>query len=469
MADADWEGVRLNRRSFAAGTGVLVAAACGLDMRAALASPMIVVDQPVALIDAVVAIELRGFPPRQPVTVTAIQTFPSKSRWQARATFMSDDDGCVYVARQAPVSGAYDGVSAMGLIWSAERLPGDAKAPPADFIMLPWFVQFEATSPDGTRAEFTFERRVAGPGVTRHPIRTEGIVGTLFLPPGAGPHPAVIVLNGGDGGIDEYRGAILASHGYAALNLGYFAMEGLPRGLVNIPLEYFENAVRWMRAQPWLRDHFLAVWGESRGGELALLLGATFPEINAIIAWVPSGVVFWALGLAEPGDTRPRAAWTFRGKPLPYLQENNISMEPSPVVEPERMVAFTPVYLSHLRDARAVERATIPVEKTRGPILLVSGTDDQMWPSTAMADIAMRRLEAHHHPYPFRHLKYEGAGHQIRVPGGPRTTRTLRLQVQGMTDRLLSMGGTPKADAEAGVDAWRSLLEFLEAGVKARK
>jgi hypothetical protein len=54
-------------------------------MSAALASPMIVVDQPVALIDAAVAIELRGFPPRQPVTVTALQTFPSGSRWQARA------------------------------------------------------------------------------------------------------------------------------------------------------------------------------------------------------------------------------------------------------------------------------------------------------------------------------------------------------------------------------------------------
>lgn len=469
MIDAGWKGVRFSRRSFAAGTAALAAATCGPLVHSALASPVIVIDQPVALIDAAVAIELRGFAPRQPVTIMALQTFPS-TRWRATATFMSDDEGCVYVARQAPVSGTYDGVSAMGLIWSAERLPGEVSTPPAgDFIMQPWFVQLEATSPDGTRAEFTFERRVAGPGVTRHPVRTEGIVGTLFLPPGDGPHPAVIVLNGGGGGIDEHRGAILASHGYAALNLGYFAMEGLPRGLVNIPLEYFENAIRWMRAQPWLRNHFLAVWGESRGGELALLLGATFTEINAVVAWVPSGVTFWALGLAEPGDTRPRAAWTFRGKPLPYLQENNASMEPSPAVEPGRPVAFAPVYLSHLRDTRAVERATIAVEKTRGPILLVSGADDQMWPSSALADIAMRRLETHHHPYPFRHLKYEGAGHLILVPGGPRTTRTLRLQVEGMADRLLSMGGTPKADAEAGVDAWRSLLEFLEAGIKGRR
>jgi fermentation-respiration switch protein FrsA (DUF1100 family) len=101
------------------------------------------------------------------------------------------------------------------------------------------------------------------------------------------------VLNGGGGGIDEYRGAILASHGYAALSLGYFGMDGLPRGLVNIPLEYFGNAIGWMRAQPLLGDRFLAVWGESRGGELALLLGATFTEINAVIAERSSVLGAW--------------------------------------------------------------------------------------------------------------------------------------------------------------------------------
>ena len=434
-----------------------------------MASALIVVDQPAPLFDAAVAIELRGFPARQPIAITAIQTYPNMSRWQGRATFMSDDDGCVYVARQAPISGTYDGVSAMGLIWSAELLPGQSKMPPPGTIMQPKLIKLEATSPDGIRAELTLSRHVAGPGVTRHPIRTEGIVGTLFLPPNSGPHPAVIVLNGGDGGIDEYRGAILASHGYAALNLGYFGMDGLPRGLVNIPLEYFGNAIRWMRAQSWLGDRFLAVWGESRGGELALLLGATFTEINAVIAWVPSGVVFWALGLAEPGDTRPRAAWTFRGKPLPHLQENNTSMGTLPRAEAGHPVAFAPYYLGQLRDSSAVERAMIPVEKTRGPILLVSGTDDHMWPSSALSDIAIRRLETHHHPYPFRHLKYEGAGHQIRVPGGPQTVRTLRLRVEGASADLLDMGGTAKADADAGFDAWRSLLEFLDAGVKARR
>jgi len=46
--------------------------------------------------------------------------------------------------------------------------------------------------------------------------------------------------------------------------------------------------------------------GHGLDSSMAQLLGATFPKINAVAAWVPSKVVFWALGLAEPGDTRPR-------------------------------------------------------------------------------------------------------------------------------------------------------------------
>jgi dienelactone hydrolase len=350
-----------------------------------------------------------------------------------------------------------------------ELVPGETQPAPPGAIMLPVPIRLEAEGADGRRSEITIVRRIAGPGVTRHAVRTGGIVGTLFLPPGPGPHPAVMVVSGGGGGIDEFRGAILASHGYAALALGHFAVEGRPRGLVNIPLEYFETTIGWMRAQNWFDSRLLAVWGASRGGELALLLGATFPEINAVAAWVPSGVVFWALGMAEPGDTRPRAAWTFRGRALPFLQENNTSGDPPPVHPPGRAVAYTPFYRSQLRDARAVERATIPVEKIRGPVQLVSGLDDQMWPSSDLADIALRRLEAHRHPFPFCHLKYPEAGHTILVPYWPLSgLRVLALaRVEGMQDDLLFQGGTAKADAEAGVNAWRDLLAFLDDAKKA--
>ena len=426
---------------------------------------MIVVDRASALIDEPVTIELRGSAAGQPVTLTASFEFADGSRWQSHATFISDESGRVDLTRQAPVSGTYEGVAAMGFIWSAERQPEEFHPFPEGIVMRPWLVELEARGPGGASSRLTLERRGASIGVTRERIRRDGIVGTLFLPPDPGPHPAVMCVSGGGGGIPEGRAAIFASHGYAALALGYFGVEGLPRGLVNIPLEYFGGAIRWMRAQPWLGDRMLAVSGPSRGGELALLLGATFPDINAVIAWVPSGVVFWPLGMPEPGDTRTPAAWTYRGQPLPYLQEGNSASDPEPAAERGRPVAYAPFYRSFLRDARAVERAIIPVEKTRGPILLISGTDDQMWPSSDLADIALRRLQAHRHPFPYRHLKYEGAGHLIFVPYTPTTVRDIGLPVEGFGGYLYHQGGNTKADAEAGIDAWRRTLNFLEDAV----
>jgi BAAT / Acyl-CoA thioester hydrolase C terminal len=77
-----------------------------------------------------------------------------------------------------------------------------------------------------------------------------------------------------------------------------------------------------------------------------------------------------------------------------------------------------------------------------------------MWPSSDLADIAFRRLEAHRHPFPFRHLKYPGAGHTILVPYWPLTAgRVYTLQVEGLRDVLLTQGGSVKADAEAGIEA----------------
>lgn len=220
-------------------------------------------------------------------------------------------------------------------------------------------------------------------------------------------------------------------------------------------------------------DAGAAMAARSLSGGLGRIAGrrtgvAPRPEINAVAAWVPSGVVFWALGLAEPGDMRPRASWTFRGEPLPYLQENNSAVGAAPATQPGRPIAYAPIYLSHLQDKQAVERATIPVEKIKGPVQLVSGTDDQQWPSSALADIAARRLQEHRHPYPFEHLKYEGAGHRILLPYGPRTVRVMGFPVQGLEGGLYSQGGTPRLDAEAGVDAWRQLLDFLRKGVRAR-
>lgn len=51
------------------------------------------------------------------------------------------------------------------------------------------------------------------------------------------------------------------------------------------------------------------------------------------------------------------------------------------------------------------------MEKINGPVLLLSGTDDQMWDSGRFTDMVVRRLREQGHAFPDSHLSYEGTGH----------------------------------------------------------
>jgi dienelactone hydrolase len=69
------------------------------------------------------------------------------------------------------------------------------------------------------------------------------------------------------------------------------------------------------------------------------------------------------------------------------------------------------LYGASLDQPEAAAAAAIAADNIRGPLLLISGQDDQMWPSTRMADALIARLKANTHPYEFSHLPYAGAGH----------------------------------------------------------
>jgi pimeloyl-ACP methyl ester carboxylesterase len=171
----------------------------------------------------------------------------------------------------------------------------------------------------------------------RRPVEEEGLVGTLFCPYTPGPHPAVIALGGVGGGLREGGTEALASEGFAAMALAYFGVEGLPRELVEIPLEYFEKAIEWLKSQPEVDSKRIAIVGNSKGGELALLLGATYPEdVKAIVGYAPSAVVWQGITFdREVYHAGPRSPWALGGEPVPFAR----FASPLPA-EMVRMVGF---------------------------------------------------------------------------------------------------------------------------------
>jgi dienelactone hydrolase len=268
------------------------------------------------------------------------------------------------------------------------------------------------------------------------------------------------VVGGSEGGIGfaEPRAALLASHGYAALALAYFALEHLPGELVNIPLEYFETALHWLQRQPTIRGDQLAVMGGSKGGELGLLLGTLYPQLKAVIVYVPSGVVWNGVFRGKEDPDQLASSWSWRGKPLPYVSRAPMhSLQEQ--IERDEAISLLPLYYAALTDTVTVQQAMIPVEKTQGAILLISGGDDQFWPSSLFSAMVVERLRQHDYAHLFQHLQYPHAGHGIGLPHLPATVNQLRHPIRGL--RLRS-GGTARENAHARVDAWARTLEFLQ-------
>ena len=288
-------------------------------------------------------------------------------------------------------------------------------------------------------------------GVTRIDVRDRGLYGELYFPAHAKPLPAIILMGGSEGGVATISGmaAGFAKQGYAALALAYWAEEGLPQTLELIPLEYFDRAVDWLKSRPEVNRRAIGAIGWSRGSEAVMLLGSRNSDVRAVVAVAPSGIVWQGLSYSNaPG----KAAWTAGGQPLPYLTPVAAAYQPNAFLRS--------VFIDALPQADARPETEIPVERIHGPVLLISGKDDHLWPSTQMADRVMARLKRMKFRHDFAHLAYDGAGHAVFV-GAPDS-----VMAKGLSTPNVMLGGSPEANAKAWADDWPKVLAFYDKALK---
>lgn len=386
-----------------------------------------------ALLDRPVHVTVSGLDPQHRATVSAVAEDAYGTQWRASATFAPSADGVVDLST-APLAGSsYRGADAMGLF---DHLRPEQHSRSTVFLAPRDGYDVRLTaSVDGHAVASATVRRLTAPSVgvrLRHlTVRAAGVDANLYRPRHvAGTTPAVLLFGGSEGGLSEtFDAEMLAAHGYPAMALAYFAAPGLPRHLDRIPLEYFVRALHLLARRPGVDARRLVVLGASRGSEAALLLGSHFSRlVDGVVAAVPSSV-------ANPSFPDGRhAAWTIGGRPVPTVPYDELG-------------------IARPTDHRA---AVIPVEDIRGPVLLVCGGHDLIWPSCRYENAIVRRLRAHHHRAPVVDLHYPAAGHLVgemfpyvsRVPGAPRLVGR-------------ETGGTSTADAVGGSDAWQHLLEWL--------
>ena len=280
--------------------------------------------------------------------------------------------------------------------------------------------------------------------VQRVDVREGGLVGHFYVALGASRQTGVLMFGGSGGGYpDEAAARDLARAGYPVLAVAYFCDNGgdppelEQKQLRNVPLEYVFKALDWLEARPEVRADHIAVMGESRGAELALMIASLRPDVAAVIAYSPSELRWGAVGGRG-------AAWTLHGLPLAYAQGHYDRAAP--------MRQFTEI-LDGPADVR--NAAAIEVEHIHGPVLLLSSKADAVWPSARMANSIEARLRANGFLYRVMNVQYENASHLL-MGFGPGLTE-LRVN-ERFTMRF---GGTAEGTETARNSGWARVKEFL--------
>ncbi|TVR88979.1 MAG: hypothetical protein EA411_03475 [Saprospirales bacterium] len=257
--------------------------------------------------------------------------------------------------------------------------------------------------------------------------------------------PALLVLGGSEGGNAYGRnwGPYLTQElGIGVLALSYHGVDGLPDKLESIPLEYFLYAWEFIKKQPGVDSASMGIMGVSKGGELALLLGSGFLETSAVIAAVPSNVVWQGINFGN--WLEQNSSWSFEGKDLPY-QPYDMSRGFGKILN---------FYLAGAENPES-EEVIIPVEDINAPLLLFSGSRDLIWPSEIMSTNIMLRLEENEYDYPHYHYNFEEVGHYFHHP--PDHSR----EEERLKNTLSSLGGSLEGYREAHRNSLEKTLQFL--------
>ncbi|KAK2859102.1 hypothetical protein Q5P01_003722 [Channa striata] len=403
-----------------------------------------------ALVDETFRVLVENLPPGFPVTIHSLHQSETEDQWEAYGYYLSDQRGTVCVADDLSFGGTYTGKEPMGLLWSMRPVPGsdeglrlrkvDVCAPM--LVNISVYSGHEGFRKQAPLASALTERWYMAPGVQRIDIKENGVHGTLFIPPGPGPFPGLLDIWGGGGGLFEYRAALLASHGYAALALLYLA-NGELRSVAGELLRYFEAAFNIVKHHPQVMPDRVGLFGLSLGSIMTINLTAQSSAIKPRCCVCISGTHSFPHGKTLSGiykELGHKVLYFYKV----HLDENNYQI-------------WRGMGLAILSDPTY----KVDVKKINCPMLLVSGHDDQNWPSVESAVDITQIMRAAGKEHLLTRLEYPDTGHLIEPPFSPHFRATKFIMNSRKEKAILLWGGQTKPHADAQEDSWMKILSFL--------
>jgi dienelactone hydrolase len=383
---------------------------------------------------------------------------PVNQNFVAWAKYRANRQGELDLGTAKPTEGSYTKPGALGLLWSGYR--EGAKEIPAN-LPKPAFDRAESGqnlftihTEDNRSVSARFNLGWSAK-IERVPVQVGNLNGYFAFPKGATAQPVVINLHGSEGGNfsgAEARAYQFASRGIPCLALNYFAyaneaIPGVPTTNLKTPVEVLDEARQWLTKRPEADAKRIGIYGVSKGAEFSVVGASCYPWIKAVVAMVPSDVVWegYPLASVQTGDD---STWSFGGKGLPYI--------PLFAIDTKKYRVNTDRYeASRTANPAAAKAAEIPIENSPAKFLLVGGDRDEVWASGKMARLLKKRMDRAGKGKQVQVLTFDKAGHQLSGDG-TFPVRLYGVQSADPRDKILN------AEGEGTALAWERVVTFLK-------
>ncbi|XP_029697319.1 bile acid-CoA:amino acid N-acyltransferase-like isoform X2 [Takifugu rubripes] len=402
------------------------------------------------LIDEKLVVIVQNCPPGFQMTIYAHHKSDDGHSYEAFAHYSASTSGSVNVSEDTSLGGTYSGVQQMGLFWSLRPVPGSKPGLRLrkSNVLTPMEVTISVYAGYQTEGfvdliplvSVEVERWYITPGVRRIPVTEDGLTGTLFLPSGPGPFPGVLDLWGGGGKLVEYRAALLASHGFAAIALDYMTPKITMETGKMVGIDYLETAYSFLQKHPQVLSSRIAILGLSFGTSMTLKIAVYSKVLKPRCAVCISG------SHVQPVDGSIKEI-------LEYFQQN----EHKTRFNEENQVIFRDLLLPIPTDPKL----KVDVGQLQIPLLLVVGEDDQNWPAEESAMDMKEMMERAGNSHLLTILSYPNTGHLIEPPYTPHFRSTAFKTAITQPKTFALWGGEMVAHSWAQEDSWRKVLDFL--------
>ena len=345
------------------------------------------------------AITVVGLTPGQDVVLSA-RAETVAGPWTSRAVYPVPVSGVVALGIARPLLASYTRPDADGLLWSLDGPSLSQRQLDQTWAAGAVRIRLFATQAGKAVAQASIVREGLGQQSAVRDVYAGDVTqwtgqgapgGSVFdttigryfspTPPAEPTRPAVIVIDGDDGGASgAFLAGAIAASGFPAFVLPAFGPADQIPGSAAMTVESFDAAVTWLARRPAVDEQRIFVLGSGRAAPLALWFAVNRPT-----------EVFGAIAASGPAASLCASAG---GSPLLIDHGRPVDCE-----DPGRPVSDTTL---------------LPLDRIPGPVLLACGTRDELVPDACGWQDAAALVRG---PIPGDvFLRAAGAGHTVSTP-----------------------------------------------------